>query len=341
MKPTTATFLFGLLLGALAASLVFAFAKPGVSSSERSVKALKLAHALPAQHPVHAGMVHFGERLRELSGRRFEVTIFPNGQLGTETQNIEQLQSGTLDFAKASAAPLGNFISVIKVFSLPYLFRDREHYWSVLDSPIGEDLLAAIATNDGGRPSGLHGLTYYDSGSRNFYGIAPIREPADLRGSKIRVMNDPVAMDMVSALGGAPTPIAFGELYTALQQGVVDGAENNPPSFISSRHYEICKHFTFDHHSRIPDVLLMSEDTWSALSPAEQDWVTRAARESSQFQREAWARAVEESIATMTEKGVTIYEADLTPFVENTASVRRKYATGPIADFMKRIGEHP
>jgi len=341
MKHSNATFIFGFLSGILSASLLFAFLKPGGGPSDTDVRTLKLAHALPTQHPVHAGMVHFGERLQDLSGGRLQLDIFANGQLGNETQNIEQLQSGTLDFAKASAAPLGSFVSVIKVFSLPYLFRDREHYWSVLDSSIGEDLLSAIATNDGGRPSGLRGLTYYDSGSRNFYGIAAIREPADLQGLKIRVMNDPVAMDMVSALGGAPTPIAFGELYTALQQGVVDGAENNPPSFISSRHYEICKHFTFDHHSRIPDVLLMSADTWSALSPTEQEWVTRAARESSQFQRKAWTRAVEESIATMTEKGVTIYEADLTPFFEATASVRRKYATGHIASFMKRIGDHP
>jgi tripartite ATP-independent transporter DctP family solute receptor len=337
MKTSTSYFAFGFLLGLIAASLLFTFLDSGEASSAGSTRVLKVAHALPASHPVHAGMENMAERLEAISGGRMRINIFPNGQLGSETQTIEQLQSGTLDIAKSSAAPFGNFISVLKVFSLPYLFRDEAHFWNVLDGEIGQSLLEEIMVNDAGEPSGLRGLTYYDSGSRNFYGKDPVFSPEDLKGVKVRVMNDPVAMDMVSALGGAPTPVAWGELYTALQQGVVDGAENNPPSFVASRHFEVCKHFSFDHHSRIPDMLVISSKTWSTLSEEEQGWLLQAAQESSVFQREAWAAAVGESLELMRAEGVTIHEVDMAPFMEATEQVRQKYAMGEIKKLMSRI----
>ncbi|MFO8027523.1 MAG: TRAP transporter substrate-binding protein DctP, partial [Opitutales bacterium] len=157
------------------------------------------------------------------------------------------------------------------------------------------------------------------------------------QGMKIRVMNDPVAIDMMKAMGASPTPISWGELYTALQQGVVDGAENNPPSFVSSRHFEVCKHFSFDHHSRIPDVLVVSERTWLGLSEEEQGWLRQAATESTEFQREAWAAGVAEALEEMETEGVTIHQADPAPFMEATASVRDKYATGPMQSIVERI----
>ena len=196
-----------------------------------------------------------------------------------------------------------------------------------------------IATNDGGRPSGFRGLTYYDAGSRNFYAEAPINSPADLKGLKIRVMNDPVAMDMVEAMGGSPTPVAWGELYTALQQGVVDGAENNPPSFVASRHFEVCKEFSFDHHSRVPDMLLISSKTWESLNEEEQGWLEQAAAESSRFQRASWAAGVADAMEIMKANGVTIYEPEVGLFMEATQSVRDKYATGPLSELVKKINE--
>ncbi|MEX0323250.1 MAG: TRAP transporter substrate-binding protein [Puniceicoccaceae bacterium] len=337
MKKSSSYFTFGLLVGLVAASILFTLVDSGSSSAQSDVRRIKVAHVLPASHPVHAGMVHMAERLEVISGGRMAIDIFPNGQLGSETQTIEQLQSGTLDIAKSSAAPIGNFISKLQVFSLPYLFRDKEHFWKVLDGEIGMGLLEEITINDSGQPSGLRGIAYYDSGSRNFYGKKPVLSPVDLDGVKIRVMNDPVAMDMVSALGGAPTPVAWGELYTALQQGVVDGAENNPPSFVSSRHFEVCKEWSFDHHSRIPDMLLISSQTWSELSELEQGWLMQAAQESSVFQREAWEASVEESLELMRAEGVTIREVDMTPFMKATASVREKYAEGEIKQLMNRI----
>jgi tripartite ATP-independent transporter DctP family solute receptor len=337
MQKSSSTFIFGFLLGLVAASLAFTFLGKSGREDDRSVRRLKVAHVLPSSHPVHAGMEYMAQRVNELSSGRMQIDIFPNGQLGSETQTIEQLQSGTLDIAKSSAAPIGNFVSLMKVFSLPYLFRDETHFWNVLDGEIGLGLLEKIELNDNGQASGLRGLTYYDSGSRNFYAKKPIRSPDDLKGVKIRVMNDPVAMDMVTALGGAPTPVSWGELYTALQQGVVDGAENNPPSVVSSRHFEVCKYFSFDHHSRIPDMLLISSRTWSRLSEQERQWLMQAAHESSLFQRRAWDAAVEESLALMRDQGVEILEVDILPFMQATESVRQKYAEGPIKDLMQQI----
>ncbi|MGB0372414.1 MAG: TRAP transporter substrate-binding protein [Opitutales bacterium] len=308
-------------------------------NSTRGEKAtrLKIAHTLPTNHPVHQGIEQFAERLAYHSGGSLALDIYPNGQLGSETQTLEQMQSGTLDIAKVGGATLGNFIPLSKLFSLPYLFRDDAHYWGVLKSEIGEDLLAALSVNGDGSASGFRGLTYYDAGSRNFYTQIPIKTPADLEGLKVRVMNDPVAIDLMKAFGASPTPISWGELYTALQQNVVDGAENNPPSFVTSRHFEVCKHFTFDHHSRIPDVLIISQQTWDRLDEEQRTWIERAASESSEFQREAWAEGVDEALEVMESEGVEVHHVDLTPFIEATESVRSKYATGPMQGFLDRI----
>jgi len=337
MKKSTSYFTFGLLVGLVLACGIFTVLRPGGDDGQSGVRKLKVAHALPASHPVHVGMEYMARRLQEISSGQMKIDIFPNGQLGSETQTIEQLQSGTLDIAKSSAAPIGNFLSLFQVFSLPYLFMDEAHYWNVLEGEIGTELLEKMEINDAGQPSGLRGLTYYDSGSRNFYGKRKVLSPNDLTGVKIRVQNDPVAMDMVSALGGAPTPVSWGELYTALQQGVVDGAENNPPSFVSSRHFEVCKHFSFDHHSRVPDVLIISSRTWSSLNKQQQDWLLQAAHESSLYQREAWAAAVQESLDLMRAEGVEIHEVDMRPFIEATATVRAKYAKGSLKQLMDQI----
>ena len=247
-----------------------------MAGEARVSRTLKIAHSLPISHPVHKGLEELARSAKERSGGRLLIDIFPNEQLGTETQCLEKVQAGTLDITKTSAAPIGNFVPGFKVFSLPYLFRDGDHYWQVLDGPVGGEMLDLLGVKDDGTPSGLHGLGYFDSGSRSFYTVEPVGSPAELRDKKIRVMNDQVAMDMVEAMGGSPTPISFGELYTALKQGTVDGAENNPPSFVSSRHYEICKNYVLDHHSRIPDVILMSSKVWETLDAQQREWLEGA-----------------------------------------------------------------
>ncbi len=189
------------------------------------VKTLKLAHGLDVTHPVHRGMEHMAAQLAEKSGGKMRIEIYPSQQLGTERQCLELLQIGSLAMTKVSAAVMENFAPNIQVLSLPYIFRDRAHHYAVLDGEVGQQLLQQS------EQYWLRGLTYFDAGQRSFYSKEPIRTPADLAGKKIRVQESVTAMNLVRALGGAPTPISWGELYTALQQSVVDGAENNPPSF--------------------------------------------------------------------------------------------------------------
>jgi len=194
--------------------------------NQKKTKTIRLAHGLDTQHPVHKAMVFLGERLKEKSNGQLKLQIYPSSQLGGERECLELLQIGSLDIAKVSAAVLENFIPEYKVFSIPYLFRDKTHRFSVLDGEIGSQLKTK------GEQFRLRGLTFYDAGSRSFYTKEkPVESPEDLKGLKIRVMKSNMSIAMVNTLGGAATPISYGELYTALQQGVVDGPQNTPPSF--------------------------------------------------------------------------------------------------------------
>ena len=233
--------------------------------SHRGSLVLKLGHVSDVSHPVHQAMDQMRSRLEELSGGQMTIDIYSNGVLGSETACIEQLQNGSLAMTKTSAAVIENFVPEMAVFGFPYTFRDEHHYWAVLDGEIGVRLLLE------GEPKFIHGLCYYDGGSRNFYSKSPIRTPQDLKGKKIRVMNSATAIQMVEAIGASPTPIAWGELYSALSQGIVDGAENNLPCFTSAKHFEVCKHFTLDAHTRVPDVLLIGTAAWNRLTPQQQE----------------------------------------------------------------------
>jgi tripartite ATP-independent transporter DctP family solute receptor len=340
VKKTTSSFVVGLLVGIAGASVVFSFvARNTARTADHSVCVLRVAHVLPTSHPVHRGIEFMAKRAEELSRGRLKLEIFPSEQLGSEVQCLEQVQAGTLAITKVGAGAIGNFVGSYKVFGLPYLFRDADHCWTVLDGPFAQELLTLLGKADDGQPSGLRGICFYDAGSRNFYTKEPERTPQDLTGKKIRTNNDPVAMELVQALGGSSTPIPWGELYTALQQRVVDGAENNPPSYLSSRHYEVCKFFTLDHHTRVPDVLIVSSKIWEKLSPEEQSWLQQAADESSEFQRKLWAEESDKALAELKKAGVEILEVDLEPFRKATQPVLEKYSQGKIGDLVRRIQE--
>ena len=299
-----------------------------------SAVTLKLGHSLDTAHPVHKAMEFMKKRLEELSGGSMTIDIYPSSQLGSETQCIEQLQNGSLAMTKTSAAAMENFIPAMAVFGLPYIFRDEDHYWSVLNGSIGKQLLAS------GQDASLYGLCYYDAGSRNFYTKdKPIRTPDDLKGLKIRVMNSKTAIDMVKAMGGAPTPIAWGELYSALAQGTVDGAENNPPSFTSNKHYEVCKHFSLDGHTRIPDILMMSARAWKKLSPEQQKLVQQAADESSEFERKLWAEKTVEALEQAKAEDVTVYEVDTAAFAEKVAPMLEQVDDPAVRGLLTQIKE--
>tara|TARA_R110002033_G_scaffold3700_6_gene20150 strand:- start:64826 stop:65803 length:978 start_codon:yes stop_codon:yes gene_type:complete len=287
---------------------------------QSDVKTLRLGHGLDVSHSVHKAMVKMGEDLLERSGGKLKLEIYPSQQLGTERECLELLQIGSLDMTKVSVGVLENFAPKMKVLGLPFLFRDRQHSFNVLDGPIGEMLL-----NDGEK-YWLKGLGYYDAGSRSFYTMnKPIEKPEDLVGEKIRVMESATAVNMVKALGGSPTPISWGELYTSLQQGVVDGAENNPPSFYLSRHYEVCKYYSLDEHTVLPDVLLMGTYVYDKLNKQERKWLKEAVAESVKYQRILWAEAEEEALREVQKAGVQVIRPDKSLFAEKVKGIFEGY----------------
>ncbi|AOW20573.1 TRAP transporter substrate-binding protein [Urechidicola croceus] len=283
---------------------------------ENKVKSIKLAHSLGVSHPVHEAMVFMAEKVAENSNGKLLIDIYPSSQLGSERQCLELLQIGSLGMTKVSAAVMENFSPELKVFGYPYLFRNNKHRFEVYDGEIGQKLLV------NGEKYWLRGLTYFDAGNRSFYTkTKAIEQPKDLEGLKIRVMQSPTAIELVKSFGGAPTPISWGELYTALQQGVVDGAENNLPSFYSSKHYEICKYFSIDEHTSIPDILVISTIIWKDLSDEERKWLMDAVKEATVFQRELWAKAETEAMIKIEKAGVKVNTPDKSVFEKKSESM--------------------
>ncbi len=300
-------------------------------NSERTE--LKLAHGLPIDHPVHIAMEFMAKRTSELSEGKLIIDIYPAEQLGSEQQLIELMQIGSIAITKVSAASMQSFANAYKVFGLPYIFRSKEHFFKVIDGEIGNDLLLSTEKKL------IRGLCYYDAGSRSFYTKdKAITHPDDLAGLKIRVQPSATAFEMLRALGGSATPISWGELYTALQSGVVDGAENNPPSLYSSHHYEVCKFYSMDEHTIVPDVVVISTKTWDKLNSQQKEWIQQAANESAILERELWAAAEIESLEKVQEAGVKINYPDKAPFIEKVQPLLESYKDNEVIySYIKRI----
>jgi tripartite ATP-independent transporter DctP family solute receptor len=296
-------------------------------------RVLKLAHGLPTDHPVHEAMVFMGERVKELSNGELQLEIYPGAQLGSEQECVELLQIGSLAITKVSAVVMESFTDDYKVLGLPYIFKSKEHGFKVLDGEIGRELLLST------KNKWLRGLCFYDAGSRSFYTIdKAVLVPEDLKGLKIRVQKSKTAMEMVQAMGGSPTPISYGELYTALQSGVVDGAENNPPSFYTSHHYEVCKEYSLDEHTSVPDVLIISQHIWNDLNEQERSWLQQAADESVPVERKLWAASVKKSLEEVEKAGVKIHRPDKGPFFEKVQGVYESYKDKEVIySYIKRI----
>jgi len=295
-------------------------------SGQNPIKVLKLAHVLDPSHPVSKGMERLAETLQDVSDGLMRMDIYPSGQLGSsEREYIESLQIGSLDLTKVSSAVLENFVPSVAVFSLPYVFKSDQHRWNVLFGSVGKKMLLE------GEPVWLRGLCFYETGSRNFYlRDKAVYTPDDLKGLKIRVMRSYWSIRTINALGGSATPIAFGELYTALQQGVVDGAENNVPTLFQSRHYEASKYYVMDGHSAPSDVLLISTHSWNRLTDQQKVWLEKAVLSSLAYQRSLWDEATKTALDAMTEMGVTIIEPEKALFREKVK---------PLYDELKN--EHP
>ncbi|MBT3631581.1 MAG: TRAP transporter substrate-binding protein [Candidatus Marinimicrobia bacterium] len=304
-----------------------------LSCSQRSDTAvIKLAHGLDPTHPVHLAMEFMSERLAEKSSGSMQMDIYPSGQLGAERELIELLQIGSLAMTKVSASPMESFVPEMKLFSIPYVFRSEDHLWQMLTGQLGKDILLA------GQDFRLRGLGYYDAGSRSFYTKEnPINSPSDLEGLKIRVMKSQTAVQMVQSLGGSATPISWGELYTALQQGVVDGAENNPPSFYLSKHYEVCKYYSLDEHTSVPDILLISTVVWESLTSQQQIWLQEAVDESVVYQRKLWKESTDHALAEVVKAGVEIIRPHKGKFQNSVRDMHESYRETPIYELIQEI----
>ena len=294
---------------------------------------LKVAHTMNATHPVHKALGVFADRLAELSSGQLGADLYASAQLGTERQLIELCQIGSIAMTKVSSLSMEGFSPPMRLFSTPYLFEDNAHLWRVLEGDIGRELLDTLG---GVR---LKGLAYYDAGSRSFYATAaPINHPSDLKGKKIRVLASPVAVEMVAALGGSATPLAFGELYTALQQGIVDGAENNPPSYYLSKHFEIAPYYSLDEHTSPPDVIIMSQHVWRQLDETVQDWVVQAMADSVAAQRRFWDEDQAAALAAVEAAGSEVVYPDKQPFRDAVAGMKRDFLeTEDLGPLIRRV----
>ncbi|MBU1101852.1 MAG: TRAP transporter substrate-binding protein [Bacteroidetes bacterium] len=297
------------------------------------VKKIKLGHALDQSHPVHKAMMFLAERAAEKSGGKLQISVYPSQQLGTERELLELLQIGSLGMTKVSSSVLEGFTPIFKVFSLPYIFRDDEHKFKVFEGEVGQEFLLST------EKFWMRGLCFYDAGSRSFYTKSkPVITPEDLTGMKIRTQESATSVKLVNALGGSATPIAWGELYTALQQGVVDGAENNPPSFYISHHYEVCKYFSIDEHTSVPDVLLISTEVWEDLTPQEQKWIQESATESYEYQKVLWLQSTAEALEAVKKAGVKVVYPDKAPFVAKVQDLLEEFKSEPeVYDVIMKI----
>ncbi|SNR28300.1 TRAP transporter substrate-binding protein [Puniceibacterium sediminis] len=306
----------------LVGALLTSAALTGAAWAECEVT-LKSSDTHPDTYPTVLAVKSMGDALKAETDGRICVEIFASAQLGEEKDTIEQTQFGVIDLNRVSLGPFNNIVTETQVPSLPYIFRSVEHMHHVMDGPIGQEILDAFAGAD------LVGLAFYDGGSRSFYNSEhPINSMADMAGMKFRVMQSDMFVDMVSALGANATPMPYGEVYSSIQTGVIDGAENNWPSYDTSGHFEVAKYYTLDQHLIVPEVLVMSKISWDKLTPEDQALVKQAAKDSVPVMRGLWEAQEKLSEDKIRAAGVEIVtDIDKTPFIEAMAPVYEKYVT--------------
>lgn len=283
---------------------------------------LTLAHGLSETHTVHIAMTEFAEKVGERTEGRIQVKIFPNGQLGSENENMEQLMAGVISMTKVSAPGLATYNEAYHTFGLPYVFDDTQDFYHVMDSDQMQDFFLSTGAD------GFVTLTYYTSGARSFYTKdKAIRTPADLNGLKIRVQDMKSQTDMMKALGGIPVAMAYGDVYTSLQTGIIDGTENNETALTIGKHGEICKVYSTDQHAMIPDVMVMSEKIWRVISAEDQQIILEAAHESTESHKIAWDAAIDEAVEeAKAQMNVTfVDDVDKEAFREATSGMVEEY----------------
>jgi tripartite ATP-independent transporter DctP family solute receptor len=316
----------------LAALAVLGGAVPALAQAKLVLKATDVH---PLGYPTVEAVVRMGKRLETATNGRISVQMFPSMQLGGEKEMIEQAQVGALAMARVSVGPMGPLVPEMNVFNLPFMFRDTAHMEKVIDGEIGDELLKKLSEHP---TAGLVGLCWMNAGTRNVYNSKkPIRSMEDLKGLKIRMMGNPLFVDTMNALGGNGVAMGFDQLINGLQTGVVDGAENNPPSYVSGQHYRYAKHFSMTEHLMIPELLVFSKRIWGTLSNEDKALILKEAKAAQQEERQLWYAMEAQSIAQMKEQGIEIITiADKEPFKAAVKPVWDKHA-GKLQDLIKRV----
>lgn len=299
-----------------------------------SAQTFRSADLQPSGYPTVLAVEHMGELLKEWTDGRLQTMVFPGGSLGEENETLNQILSGHLDMVRVSVSVLTQYVPEMTVLALPYIFRSPEHMHQVVDGPVGDEILKAL------EPHGMIGLAFYDAGARSFYTRdVAIKSPADLVNLKIRVQNSPLALAAIQALGAIPIAMNYGEVKDAIQQGAIDGAENNLPSYNTSQHYEVASYYSLDEHFIIPEILLMSKRSWDQLSADDQALVRKAAKQSIPFMREKWDESELASRNKLIQQGVTLIEnVEKQPFIDAMAPVYENFVNTPaLKDLVARI----
>lgn len=299
-------------LAALALGTAVAASLSGCGSLTGGKRIIRISHAQSETHPEHLGLLAFKEYVEEKLGDKYEVQIFPNELLGSAQKAIELTQTGAIDFVVAGTANLETFADVYEIFSMPYLFDSEEVYKSVMQDT---DYMEKVyeSTDE----AGFRVVTWYNAGTRNFYGKTPIKTPEDLKGKKIRVQQSPASVEMVKAFGAAAAPMGFGEVYTAIQQGVIDGAENNELALTNNKHGEVAKYYSYNKHQMVPDMLVANLKFLNSLSPEDYQIFKEAAALSTEVEMVEWGKSIEEAKKIAAEEmGVEFINVDVEAFKE-------------------------
>jgi tripartite ATP-independent transporter DctP family solute receptor len=316
-------------------TLIAAAVAFGAAFAVHAQTVLKATDTHPAGYPTVVAVENMGKKLEAATNGRIKMQMFPGAVLGQEKEAVEQTQLGAIHINRISLGVMGPVVPEVNVFNMPFVFRDVAHMRKVIDGAIGDELLGKITDS----PAKLVGLAWMDGGARNLYTKKPVRKPADLGGQKVRMMGNPLFVDTMNAMGGNGISMAYGEVFSALQTGVIDGAENNPPSYVTANHINTpAKYYSLTNHLIIPEIVVMSRVAWDKLSKDDQALVKKFAREAQMEQRGLWDKSVEENLAKMKAANVEIITVDQKPFYDATAPVRAKYGA-QFSDLMKRISD--
>jgi tripartite ATP-independent transporter DctP family solute receptor len=314
-------------LGAAAALVAAGLGTPAFAQSKMVLKATDVH---PLGYPTVEAVVQMGKKLEAATNGRLSIQMFPSMQLGGEKEMIEQAQVGALQIARISVGPMGPIVPELNVFNLPFMFRDNAHMEKVIDGPIGEELMKKLSDHP---TAGLIGIAWMNAGTRNVYNSKkPIKSVDDLKGLKIRMMGNPVFVDTMNSLGGNGVAMGFDQLINAMQTGVVDGAENNEPSYVSGQHYRYAKYYSKTGHLMIPEILVFSKKSWEALSKDDQALIMKLAKEAQMDERKLWYEKEKASLEDMKKAGVEMNDvADKKPFQAAVKPVWDKYGAAHTA----------